>query len=146
MNVQVDAPDGERIHDAWRKVFREGLAPLLSGQSLVALEAALEADDPRLLQGYTTDPPAWSGATDWPVGSACLIGFCGLADGLVTVGEVQDYFAQSCYEIDQRCGEPAACRWLLNWYDEMPRDEMRPALLAEVRLESERRKGEADAA
>jgi hypothetical protein len=29
-------------------------------------------------------------------------------------------------------GEPAACRWLLNWFDEAPRDEMRRLLLAEV--------------
>ena len=29
-------------------------------------------------------------------------------------------------------GEPAACRWFLNWFDETPRDEMRRLLLAEV--------------
>ena len=37
-----------------------------------------------------------------------------------------------CFEIDQRLGEPAACHWFLNWFDETSREEMRDQLLAEV--------------
>ena len=45
-----------------------------------------------------------------------------------------------CFAIDQRLGEPAGCRWFLNWFDETPRDEMRRLLLAEVaRALTERR-------
>ena len=29
-------------------------------------------------------------------------------------------------------GEPAGCRWLLNWVDDTPREEMRGKLLGEV--------------
>ena len=40
--------------------------------------------------------------------------------------------ARACFEADKVLGEPAACRWFLNWYDETPRPEMRTQLLAEV--------------
>ena len=39
-------------------------------------------------------------------------------------------------------GEPAGCRWFLNWYDETPRDDMRRMLLAEVNRALARRQGE----
>src|SRR5437588_11690558 len=119
--------------ESWRKVWREGLVPLLSTQGLEALRQALVTDDARLLQGATTSPPPLACVQDWPVEGACGLGYCGWqGDGLETVAEVEEFFARMCFEIDQRLGEPAACRWFLNWFDETPRDEMRPHLLAEV--------------
>ena len=35
--------------------------------------------------------------------------------------------------LSERLGEPAACRWFLNWFDDTPRDQMRRELLAEVK-------------
>jgi hypothetical protein len=117
----------------WRNVWREGLVPLLSTQGLEALRHALVTDDARLLQGATTTPPPLSCVHDWPVEGACALGYCGWqGDDLETVAEVEEFFARMCFEIDARLGEPAACRWFLNWFDETPRDEMRPQLLAEV--------------
>jgi hypothetical protein len=119
--------------ESWRKVWREGVAPLLSTASLEALRQALSTDDARLIQGATTTPPPLQCVQDWPVEAACALGFCGWqGDGLETVAEVEEFFARMCFEIDQRLGEPAACRWFLNWFDETPRDEMREQLLAEV--------------
>jgi hypothetical protein len=119
--------------DSWRKVWREGLAPQLSAPALEALARALTTDDPQLLQGATTTPPPLQCVQDWPVEAACALGFCGWrGDGLETVAEVEEYFAQACFEADQRLGEQAACRYFLNWYDDTPRDEMRRQLLAEV--------------
>ncbi len=119
--------------ESWCKVWREGLAPLLSTAGLDSLQRALGEDDPRLQQGATTTPPPLACVQDWPVEAACAIGFCGWqGDGLETVGEVEEFFARMCFEIDQRVGEPAGCRWFLNWFDETPRDEMRSQLLAEV--------------
>lgn len=119
----------------WRQVWRDGLAPLLSTEGLEALRTALVTDDPRLIQGATTTPPPLSCVQDWPVEGACLIGICGwLGDDLTTVAEVEQYFSRMCHEIDLAVGEPAACRFLLNWFDETPRDEMRTDLLAEVNL------------
>ena len=55
-------------------------------------------------------------------------------ENLESVGEVEEFFARACFEADQRLGEPAACRWFLNWFDDTPRDQMRRELLAEVEL------------
>src|SRR5450631_3726575 len=127
--------------ESWRKVWREGLAPLLSTAALEALRQALVVDDARLLQGATTTPPPLQCVQDWPVEGACALGYCGWqGDGLETVAEVEEFFARMCFEIDQRLGEPAGCRWFLNWFDETPRDEMRRLLLVEVsRALTERR-------
>src|SRR5437868_13610401 len=118
--------------ESWRNVWRKGVVPLLSTESLEALRQALVNDDPRLLQGATTTPPPLQCVQDWPVEAACALGYCGWqGDGLETVAEVEEFFARMCFEIDQQLGEPAACRWFLNWFDETPRDEMRRELLAE---------------
>ena len=119
--------------DSWRKVWRDGVAPLISAAGLEALRRALSEDDVRLLQGATTSPPPLQCVQDWPVEAACGLSYCGWqGDGLESVAEVEDYFAQRCFEADQILGEPAACRWFLNWFDETPRDEMRRLLVAEI--------------
>ena len=121
--------------ESWRTIWRDGFVPVLSTRGLVALREALESDDPRLVQGATTAPPPLMCVQDWPVEAACALGLCGwLGDGLTTVGQVEEHFARCCFEADQRMGEPAACRWFLNWFDDTPRDEMRCELLAEVVL------------
>ena len=106
---------------------------MLSTPGLVALREALRADDTRLSQGSTTTPPPLMCVQDWPVEAACALGFCGWqGEGLETVGQVEEFFAKACYEADVRLGEPAACRWFLNWFDDTPRDEMRRELSDEV--------------
>lgn len=129
--------------ESWRKVWREGLAPQLSTPGLEALRLALVADDARLLQGATTTPPPLQCVQDWPVEAACVLGYCGWqGDGLETVAEVEEFFARACFEADQRLGEPAACRWFLNWFDDTSREEMRRLLLTEVNRELAQRRGQ----
>jgi len=119
--------------ESWRKVWREGLAPQVSTAGLDALRKALMNDDQRLLQGATTSPPPLQCVQEWPVEAACGLGYCGWqGEGLETVAQVEEFFAKACFEADKRLGEPAGCRWFLNWFDETPRDEMRRLLLAEV--------------
>ena len=119
----------------WKKIWRTGFAPVLSTENLAALAEALRSDDPRLIQGSTTTPPPLMCVQDWPVESACALGYCGWqTDDLKTVGQVERFFANLCFEADERLGDPAACRWFLNWFDETPRAEMRLELLAEVEL------------
>jgi hypothetical protein len=121
--------------ESWRLVWRDGFAPILTTTGLEALRDALLLDDPRLTQGSTTTPPPLMCVQDWPVEAACALGYCGWqGEGLLTVGEVEEFFAKSCYEADHRLGEPAACRHFLNWFDDSPREEMRRDLLAEVEL------------
>ena len=120
----------------WQHVWRNGFAPCISTAGLVALRTALLCDDPRLIQGNTTTPPPLMCVQDWPVEAACATGFCGWqGDALETVADVEEYAARIWFETDQRLGEPAACRWFLNWWDETPRDEARRQLLAEVERE-----------
>lgn len=121
--------------ESWRTVWRDGFGPVLSTAGLLALRDVLRTDDPRLVQGATTSPPPLMCVADWPVDGACAVGCCGwLGDRLTTVGEVEEHFARTCFEVDQAIGEPAACRWFLNWYDDAPRSAMRRDLLAEVEL------------
>src|SRR6266511_3011955 len=89
--------------ESWRKVWRDGLAPLLSTEGLEALRRALESDDARLLQGATTTPPPLQCVQDWPVEAACGVGFCGWPrDEMrrLLLGEVNRTLAQ------RRSGEP----------------------------------------
>ena len=119
--------------ESWRKVWREGVSPLLSNEALEALRRGLVGDDARLIQGATTTPPPLQCVQDWPVEAACALGYCGWqGEGLETVAEVEEFFARTCFEADQRLGEPAACRWFLNWFDETPREEMRRLFLPEL--------------
>ncbi len=121
--------------ESWRLVWRDGFVPVISTTGLMALRDALTSDDPRLTQGSTTTPPPLMCVQEWPVEAACALGFCGWqGDELNTVGEVEEHFAKCCFEADQRLGEPAACRWFLNWFDDTPRAEMCRELLAEVEL------------
>ena len=121
--------------ESWRKVWREGFLPQFNEDQKEALRKALTSDDPRLTQGSTTTPPPLLCVQDWPCEAACAIGFCGWMGGagLSTVGEVEEFFAKACYEADQLLGEPAACRYWLNWFDDTPRDEMRRELLCELK-------------
>jgi hypothetical protein len=121
------------MEEAWRKCFREGFAPHLSTHALEVLKKALVEDDPRLLQGATTSPPPLQCVRDWPVEAACAISFCGWqGEGLKTVEEVEQYFADQCFQADQALGEPAGARWFLNAFDDTPRDEMRRLLAEEI--------------
>src|SRR5262245_1509631 len=117
----------------WKRVWRRGVAPLLSMGSLESLREALERDDPTLIQGATTRPPPLQCVGDWRVEACCALCYCGWqGDGLNTVAEVEEFFARLCRGIDDLLGEPAACRWFLHWFDETPRDRMRSELLCEV--------------
>ena len=121
-------------------VLRDGVFPQLTDEQLVKLLTALETDDIRLVQGCTTRPPPQQCVKDWPCEAACVLGFCGWGgDESKTVGDVEQYFAEVCFEADRLLGEPAAVRHFLNWVDDAPRGEMRRLLLKEVKQEQERR-------
>lgn len=122
--------------------WREGFAPLASIDGLFSLALALRADDPRLSQGSTTTPPPLMSVADWPCEGCDAIAWLGWQGGkgpANTVGEVEEFFARACFEADQKLGEPAACRYFLNWYDDTPRNEMRSSFYGEVIVELAKR-------
>jgi len=120
--------------ESWRHIWREGFAPSLPTNGLMALSEALITDDTRLLQGANTCPPPLMCVKDWPVEGADAIGFVGwMESNLANVGEVEEFFARACFECDKRLQEPAACRWFLNYWDDTPRAEVFRELLSEVK-------------
>lgn len=117
----------------WKRVLREGYFPLLSLEDLRTTLKALVEDDQRLIQGETTSPGAARENLQRDVQGCCLVSFPGWKSGLQTVDEVEEYFARVCRQIDDvlGTGNIAECRWLLNWFDETPRDVMRQELTRE---------------
>ncbi|MCI0639415.1 MAG: hypothetical protein L0Y72_20285 [Gemmataceae bacterium] len=126
--------------ELWKKAWRHGLSPRLSEAGLAALRQALLHNDRRLIQKATTCPSPWALYYQEEIEAACALGFCAWqGDGLKTVGEVSDFFEKVCQAADQALGEPAACRFFLNWFDDTPRPLMRRLLLAEVNRALRRR-------
>ena len=155
--VLVDDADDPK--EPWRKVFRKGFLPALwklvgregyaTGLRAVE-EKLLDDDDGSLCQKDTTRAAPQTGLwanhpNDFPgregcvCESACFVSFVAWKAGVVkpkheraTIGEVEEAFAQVCFGIDREMGEPAACRWFLNWFDETPMSDVRQALLMET--------------
>ena len=126
--------------ESWRLTWRTRFAPILSDAGLTALAEALRTDDQRLTQGCTTNPPPLMCNDAEPVGATCPIAFCGWqGDGLDSVGTVGEFFNAACFKADQLLGEPAACRWLLNHWDDAPRGQAFAELLGEVEYELSKR-------
>lgn len=127
---------------SWQLVWEKGFQPQFSTAALESLAQALETDDPRLTQGSTTTPPPLLCISDWPVEACCPVTFCGIPAeewAETAVGQAEEFFAKACWQADTALGEPAACRWLLNWIDDTPRPQMRSELLAVIRAELHRR-------
>lgn len=117
---------------AWKRAWN-ALAPSLPTAGLVALEAALVADDERLIQGGTQSPPPMMGVLGWPVEAACPVAFCGWQDGAKTVMDVNLFFGRVCSDGDVRLGEHAGVGHFLRWWDDTPRPEAIALLLPVVR-------------
>ena len=140
IGIHLQRHIGRVIMEQWRKTWREGFAPNLSTAGLQALLQALQENSPELTQGATTVPPPLECVKDCPVEAACLLGYCGWkGEALTSVREVEEFFAQRCCEADKIIGEPAVCRWLLNWFGDTPREEMRRELIPEVKRELSQR-------
>jgi hypothetical protein len=123
--------------EAWKRVWRVGLAPQFTIRGLEGLKLALEQDRRSLITGATMQPPPLMCMQHEAVEACCPLCYA-LLDGMrpeaVSVGPLEEHFAEACFRADQLCGEPAAVRYFLNWTDETPRDEMRKQLLIEVNL------------
>lgn len=115
-----------------RRVFAEGFAPLMSWEHLMSLHDALADGCDWLLQNATTQPPCTQETMDALCRSACAIAFGGLGS---SVGYAESEYSRLCYECDCRLGEPAACRYFLDWYDGASREVMRGELLTLVNKE-----------
>lgn len=119
--------------EQWRKVWRNGVVPLVTVPQLQRLLIALVHDYPSLIQGTTTVPPPLYEVIDWDCEGCCGLSYMGWDEERKLVGQVEDFFARLCFEIDKRLQEPAACRYFINWFDDTPRNQMREKLAQEIR-------------
>lgn len=104
----------------WLKVWKDGFEPQMSLVQLIGLRDAIVNDSPELLQETTTNPPPLLSCMDQKCCGGCAIAYCGMMEGKQTVGEVEEFFAKACYDCDMALGEPAACRFFLNAWDDNP--------------------------
>jgi hypothetical protein len=122
---------------AWDDVFREHIAPRFTLEELRALEAAVEKNDPRLVQGATLLPytgldhdKEGVGATD--IIACCATTFPGWAAGTrKTRKENIEFIQRLAVEIE--AVRPGTFRVFLNWFDETPRIKMLAAFLPVIR-------------
>lgn len=124
----------------WEHCWRKGFEPQLSLLQLIALRNAIQNDDPNLLQEQTTNPPPLLSCADQKCCGGCAIAFCGMSEGKETVGEVEEFFAQTCYQCDQLLGEMVACRYFLNFWDENTMDAIKAKFLPVLEENIEARK------
>lgn len=124
------------MSESWKKVFHEGFAPSFTIPQLQFLRALVANNQESLIQGGTCVPEPLACVLDFPVESACFVAAAGVYEhdgfGHATVEEVENFFARACYECDERLGEPLACRWFLNYFDETPREHLLAELLPEL--------------
>jgi hypothetical protein len=126
---------GDDVMKPWQSCWRNGIAPLLTPAGLASLRAALADDDPRLLQGATTEPLPIGLFANEPVEGACAIAFSMWhGSGLDRVGPLHRAFRRLCASADDLLDQQLGTIAFLNWYDETPRAEMRRELLAELDL------------
>jgi len=120
--------------EAWRKCWREGFGPNMSDAELAALYTACDTDDPRLLQGRTVCTIASRAVK----GCATVYPFIRTNPGCKR-WEALERFEELCRLAALATGEEDGCRYFLNWWDDCDRTEGRSELMAEIRLEHERR-------
>jgi hypothetical protein len=121
--------------EPWREAWRKGVVPQVSRRHLEALREALVRDDRALAQGLTVKPPLLASAPDWPPECACPVAFMGWrAEGLESIGAVEEWFAEVCRAADEAMGQSGSLGALLSAVDEWSREEMVSRLLPEVDL------------
>lgn len=111
------------------------IAPALHRWELEAMRRGLTENDPRLIHGGTARPPAVFENLDKLAEGACLLGYPALEPG-GTVQAVDKQFGDVCTRLRRPGSDPVA---LLEGWDHLPPEVVRPALLAEVEAELKRR-------
>jgi hypothetical protein len=94
----------------WQRSFREGILPQVTRKGLEGLYAALLLDNPRVITGATMSPPPLACCEGEAVEKCCPLCFL-LLEGRkpyeVSVGPLEERFAQACLKADELMGEPA---------------------------------------
>ena len=119
--------------EPWRRVWRNGIAPQLSGRQLYALHTALKINSGTLTQ-ETVVAPLVSLDEYAEVEQCCPSAFPGLMAGCTSVYELFMWWKTLCNRCDLYIAEKGTMAQYLNWESVTPRDVMRRELLAECTL------------
>ncbi len=133
----------------WKRVWREGFAPLLPAEHLMALLGALREGSPLVITKYTVMPVSIRYNFLLPAEAACPVGFCAAlslggfkgSPEPATVEEVSDAFGELCHKADMALGEMGGCRFFLNAVDCWTREELAQNLGPELERELASREG-----
>jgi len=113
-----------------------GITSLLTRPVLRKLQQIVQADDTRLLQGRSIEPPpiaappAASTLGSAPEGG-CLLTLVGILAGYSTVGEALDYSAKLQLDLRETFGDLAVDKFM-DWYDATPRAQLLRVLDSEL--------------
>lgn len=120
----------------WQDAWRRAIAPQMEVRHLLALRAALAENDRRLVtSGTTVYPRPLQHNLDRTAEAACAIGFAGWqGDGLTTVKQVRDWFAEVAWRAGLETGDEKAVGPFACWFDDEGIDRRAKfrLLLAEV--------------
>ena len=109
--------------EKWRRVWRDRdraaavtsrFARSAIGSCSATIAGCCKASSPRRRR--------WMPTPIAPSSAAVPSVLCGwLGEGRTSVGAVEEYFTAICEAADAAFGEPAACRFFFNWFDDSPR-------------------------
>ncbi len=124
--------------ESWIQAWRDGIAPLLPIEGLMALEKSLMENDPTLIQRTTILRTPYSESNK--VEYACLIGYAGWrGKNLHTAEEVIKFFDEICLQCELKTNDEFAFCSFLDTYDEWKRTEMIKNMLPEIQAEIKKR-------
>lgn len=149
--LKTDGAAGESLA-AWQIVLRHGMFPQWTDVDLANLLSAVESNDPRLIQGHQSDPLPMTANLPKPVCGACMVSYVGWMRfddrSAATVGDLDTFTFQAFMRSEILLGELSIKvdgrlpGWMpfLEWFDDLPREEVFRQLSQEIRVEQARRK------
>jgi hypothetical protein len=124
----------EVVMELWVEVFRKGIVPNVSVHALVELEKALIENSFTLIQRQQSLPLPCE--ANFEKRAVCVdpIGFLGVSDGLITVGDIDEYMSRMADACDVVMNEPQSIKHFILWWDEADRVLAFDLLAKEVKL------------
>jgi hypothetical protein len=116
----------------FEQIWRDGVAPHLPTGGLRALRAALERDDPEIIQGETVFPDIDFDGKGRSVQACCPIAYA-LLDAVslayIDFAELDSWFSSAISLMDHALGTVEGVRVAIETIDSWPRDTMRTVLI-----------------
>lgn len=120
--------------EMWVAVWRKGIVPNVSVHALRELQKSLSENSFTLIQRQQSLPLPHESNLQKRAVCVDPIGFLGVADGLITVGEIDEYMCRMSEACDGVMNEPQSIKHFVLWWDETDRALAFDLLAKEVKL------------